>query len=393
MFAKNSIFVLCILLFGFVLLSGCVAPGTEEGSNLGTVQSNLSSTGSGTGTVNSPNNGGPSEVDNIIPIDNPPPPGEDPPEKQPDSGDATPDYSNATPQQLLDALGLAQLLGLPSDALDAAAKEKIKQWAEGIINSPNSNNAMLVEALQVLQALGLDPEGMFQKEVWAKIKVRVEGELNDPNTCKNRLKEIAELFSQLGWKDLADEALKKAETAGDMCSKIIYEYLSEAQDTYYSTKVTIIGNTLKRYEVYGITLGMYNYYFETGKFMWEVKEVVDTGCVILTREGKGEYPITENIKHSLFGFDANSDHYSGSSYYNVEINIDKQPSPTRNEYCDEIPDQQLGKSKEFRQLPVGVEGNAKGNRLVGQKSQVWGPPTDSESGFEYTYWDLSIGER
>lgn len=357
------------------------------------MQSGLTSS---SGNPKAPNYGGPSEVDNIINIDNPPPPGEDPPEKQPDSGDSgadpTTDYSNATPQQFLDALGLTQLLGLPTDALDAAAKEKIKQWAEGIINNPNSTNAMLVEALQVLQALGLDPKGMFEKEVWAKIKVRVEDELNDPNTCKNRLKEIAELFSQLGWNDLADKALKKAETAGDMCSKIKYEYLSEAQDTYYFTKVTIIGNTLKRYEVYGMTLGLYNYYFETGKFMWEVKEVVDTGCVILTREGKGEYPITENIKHSLFGFDANSDHYSGSSYYNVEINIDKQPSLTRNEYCNEIPDQQLGKSKEFRQLAVSLEGNAKGHRLVGQKNQVWGPPTDSESGYEYTYWDLSIGE-
>ena len=274
MFAKVSIFVIGIFLIGIILFSGCVAP---ESDNLGTTKSALTNSGD----PKAPNNGGPSEVDNVIPINNPPS-GEDT-EKQPT--DSTLDYSNATPQQLLDALGLAQLLGLPTDEIDAATKAKIKQWAEGIINDPNSTNSMLVNALQLLQSIGLMPN--LDKVVLDIIKNRLTEEINDQYTCKNRLKEIVILCDQLGFDDLKKLAEQKQSGAGNQCSRIKYEYLTEAKDTYYFTKIDIVGGTLKRYSVLGQTLGTRSYYFEDGKFIWNYKMVVDNGCVIINKEGSG----------------------------------------------------------------------------------------------------------
>ncbi len=382
----NKIFISLILFFvvSAIFLSGCVST-TDDDNNLGTTQSELNSDG----TANSPNNGGPSEVDNVIYIPGNNNPAEPDP-KPKDEVDPADDNPSTTPQILLNALGLAQLLGLPTDDIDAATKAKIKQYIEQIIADPNSTNAMLVNALELAQALGLDSEGMFAKEIWDKIKSRIEAELNDPYTCKNRLKEIAELLSQLGWDDLADKAMQKAESATELCSRIKYEYLSEAKDTYYFTKIDIVGGALKRYSVLGQTLGTRNYYFEDGKFIWSYKVVVDNGCVIITKEGNGTATM-DSENHSLFGFE-DAEQYGGSAFFSVELNVDKTPSPTRNEYCDENPDQQLGKSKEYENLQVHIGGNAKGHRAVGQKNQVWSPPQDQESGYEYTYWDLSFGE-
>ena len=296
---------------------------------------------------------------------------------------------NSTPQQMLDALGLAQIWGLPdTDKYDAQTKAKIKQWAESIISDPNSTNGMLIDALNLLQSFGLLPN--LDKVVLDIIKNRLTEEINDQYICKNRLKEIVILCDQLGFDDLKKLAEQKQSGAGDQCSRIKYEYLSEAEDTYYFTKIDVVGGTLKRYSVLGQTLGTKSYYFENGKFIWTYKVVVDTGCVILTKEGTGTATM-ESENQSLFGF-YDDDQYGGSAFFSAELNVDKTPSPTRNEYCDEAADQQLGKSKEYENLQAPVKGYAKGHRAVGQKVQVWHPPQDQESGYEYTYWDLSWGE-
>ncbi len=423
MLAKVSIFILGIFLIGVVLLSGCVSNATNN-NNLGTTQSNLTNNN---GTANSPNNGGPSEVDpKVINVNSDPNAVQPEPTNPKGSEQATKDAlnnlgnaqaqgtetsqqqqavtdaataqtnavindPNATPMQLLNALGLAQSLGLPNEgAIDTTAKAKILNWALDIINNPNSSNSMLLNALEVIEKMGLDTTGKINQQVWDTIKKRVSNEINDQYTCVNRLKEIAILCGLLGWTDLQNQAEAKEKTAETMCSRMHYEYESTEPNSYLSEKYDIIGTTLKQYEAYGMTVGLQNYYLEEGKFLWSYKSVVDSGCTITTQEGTGEIPITLENKKLFLGFDVNT-HYYGSPFFNVDVNYDKIPSSTRDSYCDTLPDQQLGKGTMMVSMQISINGFATGNKLIGQNSRIFGPQTeDQATGQELTYWNLTI---
>ncbi len=304
--------------------------------------------------------------------------------------DTTINNPNATPQEILDALATAQGLGIDTEKIDAEATALLKKWVMDILNNQNSTTEMLLYALGVAQMMGLDSDTMYNNTI-NKINLRIQEEMKDPNLCKNRLLEIATLAQQLGFKEIADVALNRAELSSEKCgySQLTYTYdeSSNGGSRVISAKAT--GGVLTLYAPGGFTMPEgTSHFFNDGKLEWQYKEVFDNGCAVVTREESG----TEDLKtiyDSLFYLD-NDGKYQGGVSVNVKLTVTTVKNPPPPGEDDPCPDTKNETHIEDDMVQFNISG------VTTNMKQLNGSESDSENSEDFSWnkkttWDIKLG--
>lgn len=310
-----------VLLVGFVLLSGCIAPGTPSEDDLGTTQNNLNSDDQGAQDAKA--------VQDVM----------DAGQAQIDSAFNNP---NATPQQILDALALAQRLGLDTPELDAKTKAFLQKWINDIIANPNSTPEMLLNALAVAQLFVGDEDETYYNQVMGILKQKVNSELQSQSLCKKRLLEIAQYAQLLGFEEIANTTLTRAQGMPDECGNTTVEYSEIVNSPSYSktANATFRGTSMKLFAPGGFTLpGFKSYSLNNGSVNWNYFEFTSDGCIETYRKSSGTektLPYLEamtkvadqkgNIPFTSFSL-GNDDKYSGSFSITFDVTVKEVKIP------------------------------------------------------------------
>ena len=304
---------------------------------------------------------------------------------------------DASMKELLEAIEIAQAMGLKSEEGMAKVSQKTDARIKEILNDPNAGIPDLLIAAELAQSLGTNEEGVYALVV-AKIKLKLAAQINNPALCQKQLLEIAELAQGLGIDGVSENAMAAAPNAKPFCGKVNYTFTSIDKLYSLTTKITadITGN-LKEVDnvsttIGGVTInvdlggfgqeGSRKYFFEDGKMNWTYDSAPETqGCIILKKSGSGMVTLEEQADGTLNVNDDGT--FEGDlARTSVTIKVTKEKAaadPTDPHACDYITSEDLAPGEDQIDIDVHIEGTYVDR--INLTGSYTGPATDEADFF------------
>ncbi len=301
------------------------------------------------------------------------------------------DNPRSTIKELLEATQLAQSLGLSHQAAYEKIVEKANERLDAVLADPDAPIPDLLVAAQLLQEIGAENSDEATQQVMNAIQAKISAKLDSEDMCRRQLLDLAEISQLLGFGEISQVALAKAQSAAQFCGSVNFEDKHEEEGNSRRIVADVQGN-LKEFALFGFaSQEARSYYFGEGTFTWTYRADPEIGaCVTTTRSGEGTIQLTDDPTNGQLNVNANGE-YSGSIISkNVQLTVSKELAPQDPEAdCSYIDTDDLGTETEDYYVSIRIEGTTD-NRLL-LKNQA----AESTEGSGYadtttTTWDLRL---
>ena len=275
------------------------------------------------------------------------------------------------------------------DAINKAGRQAVRDASEKI----DATITELLDALALAQQLGIDDKSITDAII-NRIRGKLEGELSTLGLCKKRLIEIAAIAQGLGFDDLNTKAMKRAETAPVKCASItyIYETHEPSNGDTQKTEATATG-TLKKYAPLGQSGSEgTSYTFTDGELTWTFDETLHVPCETITTTGSGTASLTQN-QGSLEVLARDNSYESPVISVRVNVNEAHHKLPINPEYPSECNEFHEHTDVVDHDIQVYLKGTVSDTKhITGQIADSWTPDNTGNdfTGHSETTWDLVV---
>ncbi len=298
----------------------------------------------------------------------------------------------ATIKELLEAMQLAQVLGLEYQGAYDEVVQRANQRVEAVLADPDAPVRDLLLAAQFVQELGAENSDEATQRVMARIEQKISAQLSSENMCRRQLLDLAEISQLLGFNEIAEAALAKAQDASQLCGTVNFEEKHDEERNNWRFVASANGN-LKEFAPGGFSAQeAHTYYFSEGVLTWEYVADPAVGvCITTTKTGRGTVQFTDDPFGGAVVVNANTGEYSGAVVSKtVQLTVTKQLAPQDPEAdCSDIDVDDLNPETEDYDFQISISGTTD-DRLRLRDELV-----DSYDGYDYTEtttarWDLHL---